>query len=168
MLLEGAAILHDIGYLINYAAHHKHSYHLIVHADLPGLTTREVAVVANVARYHRLSEPKRDHPGYAKLSREDRRLVRALAGILRVADGLDRTHTQSVRAVDLRVEDACIVFGARCENECGVDIWGAERKASLFEKVFGLRTRFECNEAVPVVPVRDAAIAIAGTAVQPV
>src|SRR5262249_54519260 len=113
--------------------------------DLPGLTTREVAVVANVARYHRLAEPKRDHPGYAKLAREDRRLVRALAGILRVADGLDRTHGQSVRKVGIGFEEDRAGFTVKCEVDCAVDIWGAERKSGLFEKEFGYRVRFECE-----------------------
>lgn len=101
VLLEAACVLHDVGYLISYAQHHKHSYHLIVHADLPGLTRREVQVVANVARYHRSAEPKLKHRPFAELSESERTLVEALAGILRIADGLDRTHSQTVTAVRL-------------------------------------------------------------------
>ncbi len=143
VLLESAAILHDIGYLINYSGHHKHSYHLIIHADLPGLTSREVEVVANLARYHRLAEPTRTHPGFARLGRDDRRLVKRLSGILRVADGLDRTHTQGVRDVRVEIAGRSARFMIAAAGEPTVDIWGAERKSGLFEAALGLRPRFE-------------------------
>jgi exopolyphosphatase/guanosine-5'-triphosphate,3'-diphosphate pyrophosphatase len=137
LLLESAALLHDVGYLINYAQHHKHSYHLIVHADLPGLTTRQVQVIANVARYHRAADPKLKHGPFARLSAEDRDLVRQLAAILRVADGLDRTHMQSVRDVTLAATPESVELSLAADAEPAVDIWGAVRKAGLFRKVFG-------------------------------
>lgn len=142
-MLHVAALLHDVGYLINYSKHHKHSYHLIVHSDLPGFTHRELEIIANVARYHRRAEPKKKHPTFAALSEEDRRLVRRLSAILRVADGLDRTHTQAVRGVQLRLsgDQASIMLDA--DEEPSVDMWGSERKARLFERVFGVKPRLE-------------------------
>ncbi|MBC7836047.1 MAG: CHAD domain-containing protein [Phycisphaerales bacterium] len=147
-LLEAAAIVHDVGYLINYSGHHKHSYHLIVHSDLPGLSPREVHIIANVARYHRRAEPRLKHRGFAMLSKDDRRLVRSLSGILRIADGLDRTHMQHVQSVRLVSEPgaakpASIRFTIEAAREPSVDIWGAQRKAGLFEEVLGLEPRFE-------------------------
>ncbi len=147
VLLEAASILHDIGYLVNYVGHHKHSYHLIVHADLPGLDPREVHVVANIARYHRGSEPKVRHANFAVLSEEERRKVRTLAGILRIADGLDRTHTQRVRGVRVSVSTSRLACEVEADAACGeggpqVDLWGAERKAGLIEAVVGRRPRF--------------------------
>lgn len=142
-LLEAAAILHDVGYLINYAAHHKHSYHMILNADLSGLSARETAVVANVARYHRRTTPKKKHRNFARLAEGDRELVRRLAGILRVADGLDRTHMQSVAGVDVHICPDEALFRVLAPEEPSVDIWGARRKSALFEKVFGLSPRFE-------------------------
>jgi exopolyphosphatase/guanosine-5'-triphosphate,3'-diphosphate pyrophosphatase len=148
LLLEAAAMLHDIGYLINYAQHHKHSYHLIVHADMGGLTTRQVRVVANVARYHRAAEPKMKHGNFAALSVEDRGLVRRLSGILRIADGLDRTHMQSVESVGVRVKKGEVEFAVGAEREPSVDVWGAVRKCGLFEGVFGVKCAFEwCEDA---------------------
>ncbi len=143
LLLEASSLLHDIGYLINYAEHHKHSYHLIVHADLAGLTTRQVRVVANVARYHRAAEPKVKHGPFGALSVEDRALVRGLSGILRVADGLDRTHMQSVRGVELSVKRGAAEFQVDAEREPSVDVWGAVRKCGLFEDSFGVKCHFE-------------------------
>ena len=143
MLLEAAAILHDVGYLINYAQHHKHSYHLIVHADLAGLTTRQVRVIANVARYHRAAGPKTRHRPFGSLSVDDRALVCGLSGILRVADGLDRTHMQSVRSVSLSFGRGVVVFSVGAEGEPSVDVWGAVRKSKLFEDAFGVKCEFE-------------------------
>ncbi len=142
-LLLAAGVLHDVGYFINYSKHHKHSYHLIVHSDLAGFTHRELEIIANVARYHRRSEPKTRHPNFAKLPDADRRIVRALSAILRVADGMDRTHTQSVRKVRLTIHGGEALFTADAEQEPAVDLWGAERKSELFARQFGLKPRFQ-------------------------
>jgi len=140
-LLHIAAVLHDVGYFINYAKHHKHSYHLIVHSDLAGYTHRELEIIANIARYHRRAEPKMKHANFAALPEADRELVRTLASILRVADGLDRTHTQSVRAVHLHLSGQDAQFFLEAPEEPAVDIWGAERKGRLFSR------RFDCKPA---------------------
>jgi exopolyphosphatase/guanosine-5'-triphosphate,3'-diphosphate pyrophosphatase len=136
-ILMAAALLHDVGYLINHAKHHKHAYHLIQHAELQGWTAREVELIANVARYHRKAAPKKRHPNFARLDRPDRRLVRHLAAILRVADGLDRTHTQRINAVGVEVGRgrARLVLAADADPQ--VERWDADRKAGLFARVFG-------------------------------
>jgi exopolyphosphatase/guanosine-5'-triphosphate,3'-diphosphate pyrophosphatase len=137
-LLEAAGVLHDIGYAINYAKHHKHSYHMIVHSDLPGFTHREIEIIANVARYHRRSAPKASHSSFTKLAEADQVLVRRLSGILRIVDGLDRGHSQQVKSVAVRVRGNAAVFRVNAVREPAVDLWGAERKAGLFAKTFGL------------------------------
>jgi exopolyphosphatase/guanosine-5'-triphosphate,3'-diphosphate pyrophosphatase len=147
MLVEAAASLHDVGYLINYSGHHKHSYHLIIHADLPGFTTREIEVIAHVARYHRLAEPSKSHRTFARLSKDDRRLVRFLSAILRVADGLDRTHSQRINDVALEVNAGIARLTVESETEPAVDIWGAQRKSGLFSRVLGLEPFFEWRAA---------------------
>ena len=45
-LLETAARLQDVGYLINYEGHHKHSYHLILHSRLEGFRPEELEIIA--------------------------------------------------------------------------------------------------------------------------
>jgi len=155
-LLESAAVLHDIGYLIAYAKHHKHSHHIIMHSEITGFTPRERRIIANVARYHRRAEPKPGHRSYAGLEREDRRLVRRLSAILRVADGLDRTHTQSVAAVTLRRREGGWALEARSARDASADVWGAGRKAGLFEREFGhLEIRLARDE--PTGPTASAA-----------
>ncbi len=142
-ILRAAGLLHDVGYLINYSKHHKHSYHLIVHSDIAGFSHRELELVANIARYHRRSEPKKKHSHFAKLSGVDRDVVRVLSGILRVADGLDRTHTQNVRSVRVILAGDEATLAVEAPENPSVDTWGAERKSQLFAKTLGLRPRFE-------------------------
>ncbi|MCB9838676.1 MAG: Ppx/GppA family phosphatase [Phycisphaeraceae bacterium] len=137
-LLEAAALLHDIGYLVNYKRHHKHSYHLVAHSELEGFTHRELEIVANVCRYHRRSCPKPTHEEFARLPSKDRKIVSALGGILRIADGLDRTHTQSVTGVSVRLHGDTAIFDIDCEDDPSVNLWGGENKADLYERFFGI------------------------------
>lgn len=143
-VLSDAALLHDIGYHINFDAHHKHSYHLIVHADLLGMTPAERVMVANVARYHRGSAPKRTHRGFASLDRQLRRRIRRLAAILRVADGLDRGHADVVGDINLQLDRAGLeirVAAAHGSQDLTLELWGATRKSELLAEVLGAPVR---------------------------
>jgi exopolyphosphatase / guanosine-5'-triphosphate,3'-diphosphate pyrophosphatase len=137
--LEAAALLHDIGYHISHAAHHKHSYYLIRHSELLGFTDREIEIIANVARYHRKSHPKLKHDGYPRLKDEDRNVVRILAGLLRVADGLDRRHMAVFQELRCRIEEDAIHIDALLRNSCdtSIELWGAERRKELLEETLG-------------------------------
>mgnify|MGYP001794269714 CR=1 FL=1 len=149
-VLEAAGVLHDIGYLVNHSKHHKHSYYIIANGDLDGFTPRERELIANVARYHRRSHPKSSHEAYRALDPHDRKIVRRLSAVLRVADGLDRTHTQVVQRVTVAIEARdgadhpnTVVFRIDAPDDVSTDIWGAQRKAELFALAFGLRCAFE-------------------------
>jgi exopolyphosphatase/guanosine-5'-triphosphate,3'-diphosphate pyrophosphatase len=99
-VLEAAALLANVGLFVSHAGHHKHSYYVIRNSELlTGFTDREIELIAQVARYHRKSAPRRKHPEFAALGREDQRRVRVLAGLLRVAVGLDRNHAARVASV---------------------------------------------------------------------
>ena len=135
-ILRAAALLHDIGYLINHERHHKHAYHLIMHGDLRGFSAREIELIANVARYHRRAFPKKSHPNFARLDRGERRLVRRLAGILRVADGLDRTHGQVITRVRCRMGDGWVRIHAVAARDPSIELEDGKRKAALFERAF--------------------------------
>lgn len=136
-LLECAARLQDVGYVINYDQHHKHSYHLIRNSRLPGIRAHDLELIANIARYHRGAHPKRKHENLARLSPEDQRRVQQMAAILRLAGGLDRSRSQQVRDVRVRLENNQVLVDVVADQEPLVDIWGAERRTDLFEKVFG-------------------------------
>jgi len=139
LLLEVAAILHDIGFFISNQEHHKHSFYLIAHSELPGITPEEKRILSVVGRYHRRSMPKASHTEYTSLSPENRLLVSKLAAILRVADSLDRSHTGRLRGLKIQVEDERLVLFSPAFRDLGLERWGLSRKADMFEDVFGLR-----------------------------
>ncbi len=141
-LLRTAALLRDVGAFVNYNGHHKHSFHLIVHSDLTGFSPRELQVVANIARYHRKAEPKRRHEWFAQLQPEDQVAVRWLAAILRVADGLDRTQSQSVTEVVLALDDDALHLHVHAHDDPDPELFGAKRKSGLLATLLGRRVEF--------------------------
>jgi len=139
--LEYAAVLHDIGYLINPRQHHKHAYYLIKHSDVGGLTADEIEVVANVARYHRRAIPASKHEEFERLAPRLRRVVRILSALLRIADGLDRTHFSVVQTVKVKTGKTMTVE-ATVSGDAAMELWAAKNRADLFEQVFRRRIRF--------------------------
>src|SRR5713101_2879898 len=99
--LEYAAILHDIGVHISYERHHRHSYYLIKNGDLRGFEPDEIETIALVARYHRRARPNERHDGYGEVSRRRQRTIRTLAAILRLAESLDRSHSQVISELEV-------------------------------------------------------------------
>ena len=100
---RGGALLANVGLFISHSQHHLHSYYVIRNTErLTGLTDDEIEIIAQIARYHRKSAPKPRHAEFARLRPSDQRVVRALAGILRVAIGLDRSHARRVAATRCR------------------------------------------------------------------
>jgi exopolyphosphatase/guanosine-5'-triphosphate,3'-diphosphate pyrophosphatase len=144
-LLEYAALLHDIGHHISHPGHHKHSYYLIKNGDLRGFDPLELEILANVARYHRRGFPARKHGPFAALPKPTRRVVRMLAGLLRLADALDRSHRQVIRS--LSVSERSGILKVRCEADgnCDLELWGVGRRTDLIEKALGCPVRVEAQ-----------------------
>ena len=142
-LLEYASLLHDIGRHISYPGHHKHSYYLIKNGDLMGFGPLEIEVVANVARYHRRGHPRRKHSGYGTLPKGRRRAVRVLAGFLRVADALDRSHRQVVRSIHVTQRGEALRLLCDTSGNSDLEMWGAPRRTSLLEKELGVAIRVD-------------------------
>jgi exopolyphosphatase / guanosine-5'-triphosphate,3'-diphosphate pyrophosphatase len=145
-LLETAALLHDVGYFISYAAHHKHSYHLIRYASLFDFSPREKEIVANIARYHRKSLPKRKHEGFSALNREDQELVKKLGGILRLVDGLDRRRASAVAGMECTLAGKTFRIQLAGADDLSVEIYGGQVKADLFKAAFGCRLELTSGE----------------------
>ena len=140
-IFEAAALLHDIGWTVSHDKHHKHAYQLI-HASsrrLPGFTAAEVELIANIARYHRKALPALKHEPFAALAEADREIVRKLAALLRVADGLDRPHRQEVRQLACEVTGAVVTLRLQVRYDPTAHRAGGERKRDLFEQVFRQR-----------------------------
>jgi exopolyphosphatase/guanosine-5'-triphosphate,3'-diphosphate pyrophosphatase len=137
-LLEYASLLHDIGYYISFEGHHHHTYYLIQNVALNGFSPEEIEIIALVARYHRRVSPKGNHVGYRDLSKGARRRVKWMAAILRIADGLDRSHFSVVESIRLRKYEKKLLFQLEATNDAEYELWEARQKADLFEKLMGL------------------------------
>ncbi len=145
-LIEAAALVANVGYLINFEGHHKHSYHLILNSELPGFEREQLRMLALVARYHRGSRPKKKHDDFHVLGEEDRRRVAAAAAILRLALALDRTHQQKVKDVRALIAGNSIEITVDAEGNAEVDLWAARSKVKLFEQVFDRDVLFSVND----------------------
>jgi exopolyphosphatase / guanosine-5'-triphosphate,3'-diphosphate pyrophosphatase len=144
-LLHAAAMLHDVGAFISYNRHHKHSYYLVYHADLPGFTDRERELIATVARYHRRSVPKERHEVFQLLAPEERAVVRRLAAILRVADGLDRGHRRHVRRLLATRRSPGVRIDVWAEEGSELEVWSAQQKSDLLAELCGGPVRFRLH-----------------------
>lgn len=138
-ILEVAAMLHDVGYVVSTARHHRHSAYLIEHAEVPGLSEHERRLAALVARFHRRSVPERDHPALAGRPLEEVRLVRKLATLLRIADGCDRSRARAVSSVDVVVKKTSVLLRLRTNGDVALETWDVEQDVALFRAVFGRR-----------------------------
>lgn len=139
LLLEVAALLHDIGQFVSVTDHHKHTHYLLTAAPVIGLTAPQMAVVANVARYHRKSPPKPQHEAYARLSPKERAVVSKLAALLRLADAMDNEHASRVADFTLELRKPRVMLRLRGEGEMLLEKWALAKKAAMFEEVFSVR-----------------------------
>jgi exopolyphosphatase/guanosine-5'-triphosphate,3'-diphosphate pyrophosphatase len=139
--LEAAALLANVGLFISHSQHHLHSYYVIRNSErLAGFTDREIEMIALVARYHRKSAPKPSHAEFASLGRDDQALVRVLAGILRVAIGLDRSHDGRVTGVTARRSGQVLVIEAEAapDADISLELYAANDRRGLLADVLGL------------------------------
>lgn len=139
--LEAGALLANVGLFVAHSRHHLHSYYVVRNSEvLTGLTDDEIEIIALLARYHRKSAPKARHPEFARLSEDDQQLIRALAGILRIAIGLDRSHARRVTATRCTMDEGRVVIelvpadGADVELE----LFAADQRRDLLEEVLGV------------------------------
>ncbi len=146
-LLEASAILHDIGSLVTHNDHHKHSYYLIRNSGLLGFNDEEVELIANIARYHRQSNPKDNHTNFQNLSREQKKLVKELSSFLRIAEGLDKGHKCATKDIEIsqnstKTKFKCKIISNIKGYDCALEKWSAEGKSKEFKREFGIDIDF--------------------------
>jgi exopolyphosphatase/guanosine-5'-triphosphate,3'-diphosphate pyrophosphatase len=146
-VLFAAALVHDVGRAVNPSAHHKHGAYIVRNAALPGWRAEEVELIAALVRYHRKSLPKPTHPEWADATPEVRAKIEGLAGILRVADGLDRRHLGIVSGLAVEIDEAGIRLALEATQDIAPEIDAALFKAELFERAFGAPLRLEATPA---------------------
>ncbi len=141
--LRLAAILHDVGDFIHFASHHKHTQYLIENSEIMGMSRLEHLVVGCVARYHRRALPSTKHTTYRALDTANRTIVRKLAGILRLADALDRKHLGKVKDVSAHLTRDAVTLRIHAQGDIALELWTAERKADLFTKALRRKVLLE-------------------------
>jgi exopolyphosphatase / guanosine-5'-triphosphate,3'-diphosphate pyrophosphatase len=136
LLLEVAALLHDIGHYVNVSNHHKHTQYLLQSSPLIGLTELQMDIVSNVARYHRKSPPKLQHQPYEEMPPKHRLTISKLAAILRLADALDHEHASTVQEVVVDYKRPRFNFRLKGKGDMLLEKWALVNKRDLFESVF--------------------------------
>ncbi len=147
--LEYAALLHDIGVHISFPRHHRHSQYLIQNGDLRGFQPDEIDVIALVARYHRRGTPKKTHEEYVRLAPSLRRSVQFLASMLRIAEGLDRSHAGVVSGVTFDIARKSLTLHLQAEGDAQLEMWAAGRHAEPLARLLRRDIRLAVAEARP-------------------
>jgi exopolyphosphatase/guanosine-5'-triphosphate,3'-diphosphate pyrophosphatase len=141
-LMLAGALLHDIGYHIAHESHQKHALYLITNSELTGFSEAERAVIANIARYHRGSLPKKRHPEYDALNPADRGIVSKLGGIVRLADALDRSHDSRIHDLKCHSKSGGLHVELFSDADCQNELVEVDRKRQLFEQAFNQSLTF--------------------------
>ncbi|MDR3019702.1 MAG: HD domain-containing protein [Treponema sp.] len=139
IMLEIAGILHDVGMYVRASGHQKHGHYLVANSEIFGLHNDELNIIANVINYHRGDPPSSSDIEFVKLQREERIIVLKMASILRVADALDRGHSQQIRKITIERKPETIVFHVDRTYDLSLELMGLEEKGGMFQDVFGYK-----------------------------
>lgn len=155
-LFRAAALLHNCGHYVSHSSHHKHSYYLIRNSELLGYNETEVEIIANLARYHRKSPPKKKHENYRNLvSKNHRQIINQLSAILRLAVALDRRQIGAITRVQCEYlpeqqEFHLKVFPSRANDDCDLELWSLDYNKGVFEAEFSVKLVANLESVVPV------------------
>jgi exopolyphosphatase/guanosine-5'-triphosphate,3'-diphosphate pyrophosphatase len=144
LALEVAALLHDIGHFINTIDHDKHGYYILKNNFIFGLTERQQTIVANIVRYHRKTVPSVEDENFKALPQKDRIVVTKLSALLRLADGIDTSHTGRIDSVRLaREKNNKWALSLNSAEELALEKWALTKRRALFQDVFGVELEIE-------------------------
>ena len=135
-LLEAAAHLLDVGHYVSSSSHHKHSYYVVSHSDMPGFTERERILIAHLCRYHRKSMPAAVHTAYQTLEPEEKRTLLLMIPMLRLADNLNKSHDQRIDKLECKWTDSDVTLQVHSHGDIDLEQWGAERASEAFQQVY--------------------------------
>jgi len=144
MLLETAAMVHEIGMFIKGSGHNLHGQYIITNSEIFGLKREEMDIIGNVVRYHRGKSPAVEDADYGALDRGDRILVLKMAAIIRVADALDRGHSQQIQQITVEKRGETMVLRTDGNRDLSLELIGIEEKGGLFQDVFGYKIMVSC------------------------
>jgi exopolyphosphatase/guanosine-5'-triphosphate,3'-diphosphate pyrophosphatase len=139
MMLEVAAMVHDIGMFISSADHNLHGQYIISNSEIFGLKRQEQDIICNVIRYHRGDPPSSADIEYIALQREERILVLKMISILRVADSLDKGHSQQLKITSVEKKGETLAIHTEGNHDLSLELLELEEKSGIFQEVFGYR-----------------------------
>ncbi|MBF2056795.1 MAG: Ppx/GppA family phosphatase [Cyanobacterium sp. T60_A2020_053] len=148
--LWAAGILHNCGLYISHSSHHKHSYYLIRHAELLGFTEIEIELIAQIARYHRKSKPKRKHESYYSLVPNYRKIIKEMSAILRLGIALDRRQIGAIESIECKYDAEYKKLHLHLNpldkrDECALELWNLDYKKPIFEQEFDVKVLATLN-----------------------
>ena len=146
LLLSAAANLHEIGEYVNLRGHHEHSYSLVRGSDIVGLTYMESEIVALLCRYHSIITPTTRESCYAVLDSADKVRVSKLVAMLRLADALDRSHTQKHSDIDVKLTDTALIVTIQTQANVALEQWAFMEQGRFFEEVFGIKAELRVRK----------------------
>ncbi len=142
-VLEGAAVLHEVGLIVSREAYHRHSFYLIRHSEFLGFHDDEIRLMANLARYHRKGLPKKKHENYMEMSFDHRMIARRLIAVLRMARALAKSRTRAVEDLTLQVRANRVKIVLHAAADCDLELRAAHAKAEVYAKYLGVDIEFE-------------------------
>ncbi len=136
-LLQNACLLYDVGLFVNFQDYQKHAAYLILNGRLRGFNNEERMILSLLARYHRKSGPKKKHKEFKMLESGERKLVKGLVGILRIAVGLDKTKNQWVEKVQCVLDHENLEIRIFGDAAMDLEIWESQRFSDVLAKYLG-------------------------------
>ena len=133
-----AANLHDIGRLVKFYQHQKHSCYFIHNANLYGVTHREIVLAGFVASCHHSEEiTNADWLRFRGIvTEEDLENVKKLGVILRIAESLDRSHSGVVKNINCDILGDSAIMKLEVEDNADLEIRSAMKAFTEFKKFF--------------------------------
>ena len=142
LILEIAALLHEVGLFISDRGYHKHSMYLIDNADIFGLGRRDTKMVALAVRYHHRADPSMGQSAFAALDRSDRMVVKQLSAILRIADALGASRRQRVTKISCSRDSGRLLIYVPGVEDLTLEQLALVEKGNLFQEVYGYSVEF--------------------------
>jgi exopolyphosphatase/guanosine-5'-triphosphate,3'-diphosphate pyrophosphatase len=144
-LLRYSATMHDIGDFLSFNDHHLHAHYVISNAGLLGFDEKEIAIMANVARFHRKKYPEKKALKSVHLDEHSKTVVIVLAVFVRLAEKLDRSHCALIKKVEFsKIEKDRVLLSLFSDSDCTMEEWSVIQNGPAFFAAFGKKLDVHC------------------------
>jgi len=147
-LLLCGALLHDVGWIEGRKQHHKTALKIILETPQLSFTKRQRLLVGLIARYHRKALPGKNHDEFNALKKKDQKCLLYLAAMMRVADGLDRSHLSLVHDLKCKVDAQEMVISCDVAGPAYPERWAAQKKAELLSQAFDRNINIKLTQGI--------------------